>query len=126
MDNHWRKTPFFKELVLWDIPEESARVAGFQTGQLDTFTMSFDSIPTVEAVPGTEFMSVPGGGESHLGLYGSSYVGLGTDDQRPTTQFQSGLALGFRNRRCQLPGVGAGSEGAASTGHLHRPGGNRQ
>ena len=83
VDSHWRKTPFFQELVFWDIPEESARVAGFQTGQLDTFTMSFDSIPTVEAVAGTEFMSVPGGGESHLGMYGSSYVGLGTDDQRP-------------------------------------------
>ena len=82
-EGHWRKTPAFKELVLWDIPEESARVAGFQTGQLDTFTMSFDSIPTVEAVPDTEFMAVPGGGESHLGLYGSSYVGLGTDGQRP-------------------------------------------
>lgn len=83
VEDHWRQTPFFKEMALWDIPEESARVAGFQTGQLDTFTMSFDSISTVEAVPGTKFMSVPGGGESHLGLYGSSYVGLGTEDQRP-------------------------------------------
>ncbi|NQW24510.1 MAG: ABC transporter substrate-binding protein [SAR202 cluster bacterium] len=81
--DHWRQTPYFREMVLWEIPEESARVAGFQTGQLDTFTMAFDSITTVEGVPGALFMAVPGGGESHLGLYGSSYVGLGTDDQRP-------------------------------------------
>ena len=83
VSDHWRQTPYFKELALWEVPEESARVAGFQTGLLDTFTMAFDSIPTVEAVPDTLFMAVPGGGESHLGLYGSSYVGLGTDGQRP-------------------------------------------
>jgi len=52
VQDHWRQTPFFEELVLWTIPEESARVAGFQTGNLDTFAMDFDSIITVEKVEG--------------------------------------------------------------------------
>ena len=47
MEDHWRKTPYFEELNYYSIPEESARVAGFQTGNLDIFIMAFDSIPTV-------------------------------------------------------------------------------
>ena len=35
--DHWRHTPEFAEFVMWEIPEESSRLAGFQTGQLDTF-----------------------------------------------------------------------------------------
>ena len=29
VEDHWRQTPHFAELVLWTIPEEAARVAGF-------------------------------------------------------------------------------------------------
>ena len=38
--DHWRQTPYFDELIYWTIPEESARVAGFQTGTLDSFDMA--------------------------------------------------------------------------------------
>ena len=31
--DHWRQTPAFDGLIYWTIPDESARVAGFQTGQ---------------------------------------------------------------------------------------------
>ncbi|GIT42922.1 MAG: hypothetical protein Ct9H300mP11_08580 [Chloroflexota bacterium] len=48
--DHWRQAPHFDELIYWTIPEEAARVAGFQTGQLDSFDMAFDSISSVEAV----------------------------------------------------------------------------
>lgn len=41
VEDHWRQTPYFDELVYWTILEESARVAGFQTGQLDSFDMAF-------------------------------------------------------------------------------------
>ena len=59
IEDHWRQTPHFEELRLWQIPEESARLAGFRTGQLDTFVMAFDSIATVEDVPGAKFVTVP-------------------------------------------------------------------
>ena len=76
VDDHWRQTPHFEELMLWSIPEESARVAGFQTGQLDTFEMSFDSMPMVETVDGAKIVSWPNAGQAGLNIYGQTY---GTD-----------------------------------------------
>ena len=73
VQDHWRQTPFFNELVLWTIPEESARVAGFQTGNLDIFQMSFDSIPTVEAVEGASIVAWPNAGQAGLNIYGQTY-----------------------------------------------------
>ena len=44
VENHWRKTPHFAEMYFREIPEESSRVAGFQTGNLDTTVSAFDSL----------------------------------------------------------------------------------
>jgi len=73
VEDHWRKTPYFEELVYWSIPEESARVAGFQTGILDTFTMAFDSLPTVEAVEGAVVTGWANGGQAELNFHGRYY-----------------------------------------------------
>ena len=70
VEDHWRKTPYFEELNYYTIPEESARVAGFQTGNLDMFIMAFDSIPTVEAVEGAVITGWPNGGQAGLNFYG--------------------------------------------------------
>ena len=83
VENHWRKTPHFAELIFQEIPEESSRVAGFQTGNLDTTLIAFDSLALIEEVPGAEIMRVPGGGEAALTFYGQYYVGVGTADQQP-------------------------------------------
>ena len=83
VEGHWRKTPHFAELMFQEIPEESSRVAGFQTGNLDTTLIAFDSLSLVEEVDGAEIMRVPGGGESALTFYGQYYVGIGTEDQQP-------------------------------------------
>ena len=82
VENHWRKTPAFAELVLWEIPEESARLAGFQTGQLDSFIMSFDNIPQVEKVEGALLNSIGPISQSGLNLYGQLYIGIGDADQK--------------------------------------------
>jgi len=84
VEDHWRQTPYFAELVLWTIPEESSRVAGFQTGNLDTFQMDFDSIPTVEKVEGARLMSVPNAGQAGLNIFGQTYTRVGTPDQSPS------------------------------------------
>ena len=81
--DHWRKTPHFAELIFREIPEESSRVAGFQTGNLDTTLLAFDSLPLAEEVEGAEILRIPGGGESALTFYGQYYVGIGTEDQQP-------------------------------------------
>ena len=83
VENHWRKTPHFAELIFREIPEESSRIAGFQTGNLDTTLIAFDSLPLIEAVEGAEIMRLPGGGEAALTFYGQYYIGIGTEDQQP-------------------------------------------
>ena len=70
VEDHWRKTPEFANLVLWEIPEESTRLANFQTGRLSTFLMEFDSLPVVEGIVGVEFMEVPAGASFSLRFYG--------------------------------------------------------
>ena len=72
--DHWKQTPYFDELVFWEIPEESSRIAGFQTGNLDTFVMAFDSISLVEGIPDAKFVSVPGALDYGLLFYGNYLV----------------------------------------------------
>jgi len=83
VEDHWRKTPHFAEMYFREIPEESSRVAGFQTGNLDTTVSAFDSLDALLSVEGAELMRLPGGGESALNIYGQYHVGAGTDDQLP-------------------------------------------
>ena len=73
VEDHWRQTPAFSEMVFWEIPEESSRIAGFQTGQLDTFLMNLDTIPLVESVDGAKTMSVPNAVLMRLRIYGNWY-----------------------------------------------------
>ena len=88
--DHWRQTPYFDELIYWTIPEESARVAGFQTGTLDSFDMAFDSLATVEAVDGAEVKGFANAGQAGLNLYGQLY---GQDkDGNEYTQADTDLA----------------------------------
>ena len=80
--DHWRKPPEFAELVFRVIPEESTRIANFQTGQIDIFAASPDSIPTLAEIPDTKFMSQAGSSESHLGIYGMWHEYVGSDKER--------------------------------------------
>ena len=81
VENHWRKTPHFAELEFQEIPEQSTRLAGFQTGHLDTFVMAFDSIPLIQDMPEARLLQVPdqAAGEMLLHFHGGLYVNLGTD-----------------------------------------------
>ena len=88
VEDHYRKTPEFAELVLWDIPEEATRVANFETGKLDSFLMSFDSKPRLDATPDIRYMAVPNAATAHIGLHPNFYVGMGEPDfaeRRPGT-----------------------------------------
>ena len=83
VEGHWRKTPYFAELVYWHIPEESTRLANFHTGRLDTFTMNPDTIPAVRSTVGSRFMRLPGAADEHINIFGQFSVGVGTDKQAP-------------------------------------------
>ena len=82
VDPHWRKTPEWAELHWRHIPEESTRIANFQTGLLDSMEMNLDSIPAVEQTEGATLMRVPGGTAVALSFYGNWYVGLGTPEHK--------------------------------------------
>ena len=84
VEEHWQKTPNFAELVLWEIPEESTRVANFQVGRLDTMLMAIDSKRAIADVSGTRFMRVEGGASEQLNITGNWYVGVGTEAERPS------------------------------------------
>ena len=82
VEDHWRKTPEFAELVWQHIPEESTRVANFQTGKLTAMEMNLDSIKAVEDVPGTKFVRIAGGSGVSMAFYGNYYVGVNADGSR--------------------------------------------
>ena len=81
VENHWRHTPAFAELVFQEIPEESARLAGFKTGILDTFVMALDTISEVEEVNGATLMQVPNAVQAGLNFYGQLYVNARDSDE---------------------------------------------
>ena len=74
VEDHWRQTPAFAELIFREIPEESSRIAGFQTGTLDTFLMAFDSIPEVEKIEGAKLLTVSNAIDYAINLYGGYYA----------------------------------------------------
>jgi len=74
VEDHWRQTPAFAELMFMEIPEESARIAGFKTGNLDTFVMALDTIGEVESVNGAILMSVPNAVQAGINFYAQLYV----------------------------------------------------
>ena len=80
VEDHWRKTPAFATLEFQEIPEESARLAGFQTGILDTFVMALDTISEVEKVDGAQLMQVPNSVQAGLNFYGQLYLNARDSD----------------------------------------------
>ena len=71
--DHYLKTPYFAEMRFHEIPEESTRVANFQTRRLDVFTAVPDTIPLLANTPGTLFMAQEGAIDQHLLFYGNYY-----------------------------------------------------
>lgn len=106
VEDHWRITPDFAELVFHEIPEESARVAGFKTGNLDTFVMALDSIPEVESVKGATLMQVPNAVQAGLNFYGQTYMpARDSDTGKPNVQGEM-----WPNYNPDLPWVSSNSD----------------
>ena len=65
VEDHWRKTPEFAEMIWHDIPEESTRLANFLSGQLDTGIFNSDSRKAIQdaiasgETPDVKFMVFP-------------------------------------------------------------------
>jgi ABC-type transport system substrate-binding protein len=85
VEDHYRKTPNFAELTVWEIPEESTRIANFQTGKLDIMQMSNESMAAIENVSGIQFISQPYGRQLMILVRGQFYSEPreGYDPDRP-------------------------------------------
>ena len=75
VEDHWRKTPEFAEMIWWEILEESTRLANFLVGRLDTGTFSADSLQAIKAEnrPAIKYVSRPVGLQFFLLLHGQYY-----------------------------------------------------
>ena len=83
MNPHYRKVPEFAFMNFIELPEESTRIANFQTGKIDVFSAAPDTVPTLAAIDGVEFMSQFAASESHVGIYGMWHEGSGQYDFPP-------------------------------------------
>ena len=73
VEDHWRQTPAFAELVTWHMPDETTRLANFLTGGLDTYDrMNISNKPRLEGEPGVRFLVFPNL-LSRIFLYGQYY-----------------------------------------------------
>ena len=70
---HYRKVPEFAEMSFQEIPEESTRIANFQTGRIDVFSAAPDTLAPLAAIADTKFMSQGGASESSVRFYGAYY-----------------------------------------------------
>ena len=106
VQDHWRKTPEFAEMIWWDIGEESTRLANFLTGVVDTASLSTDSLQAIRGENRTDikFMNAPDLTEHRLNFFGQNYA---NDD--PVHQASHGaepiVPLGENTYDCTLPWV---------------------
>ncbi|MBI2858916.1 MAG: hypothetical protein HYX90_07540 [Chloroflexi bacterium] len=73
---HWRKVPYFKELTLVVLPEESTRVASLSVGQTDIVEIGPESVERVGRIG--RIASIPDSTMAVLPIYGSDYDVLAT------------------------------------------------
>jgi len=59
VENHWRVTPAYKDVIFLGVPEEATRVAMLKNGEADLAPISFDSIEPIKATSGLHVASVP-------------------------------------------------------------------
>jgi len=76
VEDHWRKTPEFAEMIWHDIPEQSTRLANFLVGDLDTGIFNAESRMAIKDAqnPGVKFMKFPGAIIQMIWLEGGNYT----------------------------------------------------
>ena len=103
---HWAKTPNFNELTVWELQEESTRLANFLTGIIDTGSFTPDTIDAIrgEGDPSIDYMRLPGGEFIYLPIYGMQHH-LDHPDHLPNAEGTVNVALADSAADCDLPWV---------------------
>ena len=73
VEDHWREAPKFPELILWQIPNESSRIASLKTGALDTAEIDPQSVEQLRKIPNMKFTTAPDAAQFAWHLYGQFY-----------------------------------------------------
>lgn len=59
VENHWRKTPYVKTIIMRMVPEEATRVAMLRAGEIDIAPISFSSIAELKNTKGIQVRGFP-------------------------------------------------------------------
>ena len=104
--DHWAKTPNFDELTVWELQEESTRLANFLTGLIDTGSFTPDIVDAIRAEnkPEIEYMRLPGGEYIYLPIYGMQHH-LDHPDHLPDVNGDVKVAVAQSAGDCDLPWV---------------------
>ena len=75
VQDHWRKTPNFEELVWIQIIEPATKIANFLSGTIDSGEFSLEDIQTIREArdPDHKFMTFTGAGHANIYLLGQNY-----------------------------------------------------
>lgn len=71
VEDHWRQTPAFKELILVEVPEPATQVLQLESGDLDIINVSLDSLERIEGAGFNVFSST---GHPFWVFFGGMYV----------------------------------------------------
>ena len=145
VENHWRHTPEFAEMIWHDIPEESTRLANFLAGELDTGIFNADSRQAIQDAiaagthpDGSSWSSRPpssrccGTRDCTTRLVSQRKRPLTTNTRRSVTtrkswrcrhrdEFRQPPSLDLLQPRPRFSRVGAGAQGAHRYAAVHRP-----
>jgi len=69
VENHWRKTPYIKTLIIKKVPEPGTRIAMLRTGEAHLIEIKHESIEELKAA-GLKIHSIPNGCFSYMSLLG--------------------------------------------------------
>ena len=75
VQDHWRKTPEFEEMVWIEISEAATKIANFLAGTVDTGEFSLEDLQAIRAArdPEHKFMTFSGAGQRAIQLLGQQY-----------------------------------------------------
>ena len=103
VEDHWRQTPHFAEMVFLELPEESTRIANFKAGLIDTFAAEPETVASLETLPGVTLLRKSPAWELFLTLHGQFYDKVNTPTGEPWPGYQPELPWVSSNANTSSP-----------------------
>jgi peptide/nickel transport system substrate-binding protein len=98
VEGHWRTTPAFKELIIYNVPEEGTRVAMLKAGEIDFCEVAPERIPELEAA-GLGMLKTPNNVSPSVSFFGT-FIEEAQDT--PTADLKVRKALSLAINRSEI------------------------